>query len=102
MTVDQNVWETIFVRSEHVVSRKIADEMLLVPIRGNMADMQHIFALNPVAEFIWDRFDESRQLRAICQDIVEEFDVETTRAEADLLDVVEEFDQAGLVVQVSG
>ena len=39
--------DTIYQHSPDVVARQILGETLLVPIRGELADLQRIFALNP-------------------------------------------------------
>lgn len=61
-------------RSADVVARRVAGEMLLVPVRGDMADLKGVFALNPVGAFIWDRLDgavdEQALVRAICEAFV--------------------------------
>ena len=42
----------IYIREKDIISRDIAGETILVPIRGNLADMQCVFTLNPVGIFI--------------------------------------------------
>lgn len=101
MQAEQNtLWNTVFVKNDQVVYRKIADETLLVPIRGNLADMQRIFALNPVAEFIWQQLDGQQSLTAICDRLLEEFEVDRPQAEADVLEFVQELQQSGLVQEI--
>lgn len=55
--------------------REIAGETLLVPIRGRLADMKKIFALNPVAAFIWRQVDGKTSLEQIRDRLVECFEV---------------------------
>jgi hypothetical protein len=43
----------VYRKKKDLVTREIAGETLIVPTRGNLADMQRIFALNGVAGFIW-------------------------------------------------
>jgi len=95
---DATIWQTMLKKSDQVVYRKIADEMLLVPIRGKLADMQRIFALTPVAEFIWGQLDGQQPLTAIRDAILAEFDVQPPQADADLLEFIGELQQAGLIV----
>jgi hypothetical protein len=82
-----------------VVSRKIVGETILVPITGKLADLQRVFALNPVAEFIWERLDGKRRLAEIRDDIVVAFEVAPQRAEDDLLELVSELLEEGLVTE---
>lgn len=69
-----------FAADPEVVSRKIAGEPILVPIRGDLAMMERIFALNPVGEFVWSRLDGKNSLGQLAEMVEEEF--ETTRDQA--------------------
>ena len=40
--------DAIFARNEEVVSRTIVDELILVPIRKDVADMETLYTLNEV------------------------------------------------------
>jgi hypothetical protein len=95
------LWHTVFAKNDQVVYRKIADETLLVPIRGKLADMQRIFALNPVAEYIWDQLDGKHCVQDIRDLLLAEFDVEPAQAEADLLDFLDELQHAALILRVT-
>jgi len=44
--------------SEDVVTRQIVGETLLVPIRGDLAGSQRLFALDAVGEFIWHHHED--------------------------------------------
>ena len=43
-----------FVKDPNIVSRKIAGEVILVPIRKNVGDLESIYTLNEVAARIWE------------------------------------------------
>ena len=86
----------VFVKNEDVVSRKIAGETLLVPVRGNLADMQMIFALNPVGELIWNGLGR-KNLNSICSDIIRDFEVEREQAETDVHEFIQELADADLI-----
>lgn len=77
--------------------REIAEEILLVPVRGRLAQLQRLFVLNPVAHFIWQNIDGSRSLETIHHSVVEAFDVTPEEARADLLELVESLHQAELI-----
>jgi hypothetical protein len=69
---------------ETVVSRCIAGETILVPIRGSLADMQKLFTLDSVGAFIWGKLDGKRTVREVREEVVKAFEVEDGKAEADL------------------
>lgn len=92
--------ETVYRKSRDIVGRHILDETLLVPIRGELSSLQRIFALNPVAEFVWSKLDGGTNGQAIVDGVVAEFDVEREQAEQDVSDFLKELEEAGLVVEV--
>lgn len=87
----------IYKRKDDIVHRRIARETILVPIRGSLADMQRIFALNPVGEFIWDELDGSKNLQQISEGIKAFFDVTGLEADADLSTFISELLKEGLI-----
>ncbi len=92
--------EKIYRKKDEIVVRKIADETILVPIRGKLADMQRIFSLNPVAEFIWTYLEQEISVEEILAMIIDEFDVEEKKAEEDLFELINDFLTENLIEQV--
>ena len=76
--------EKVYNRSDSVVSRKIGDEFILVPIRQDVGDLESIYTLNETAARIWELIDGKTRVREIQERIVDEFDVEPQQAEQDL------------------
>jgi len=89
--------KSLFRRKEEIVARDIADEHILVPIQGDLANMQQIFALNPVAEFVWKELDGTRSAEQIAKQVTEEFDVEADQAEQDVREFLGELLAARLI-----
>lgn len=89
-----------FKQNENVVRRDIADEILLVPIRGSVADMRQIFTLDEVSGFIWDQLERDRGYDEILAALLERYDVESERADADLEELVDALMEAELIVEV--
>jgi len=87
----------VYQKNQDIVFRKIADETILVPIRGNIADMQKLFMLNAVAEFVWQHLEGNATLESIREDIVENFDVSHAEAEKDIYELVQELQNFDLI-----
>ena len=87
----------LFKRKEDIIHRKIAGESILVPIRGELADMNNIFFLNPVAEFIWEQFDGEKSLNDVFNMVIEDFDVNKDEANSDLKEFITDLKNAGLI-----
>jgi hypothetical protein len=84
-------------KRDDLLTRQIAGETIVVPIRGKLADMQRIFAMNPVAEFVWDRIDGLKNVEQISGEVSDHFDVSEAQARSDVLEFVSELAEAGLV-----
>ena len=95
---DLEKWGRLYRREDHIVAREIAGETILVPIRGNLADMQRIFNLNTVAAYIWGRLDGETRLEDVRSGMMADFEVEKEEADADIHDFISELLEAELIV----
>jgi hypothetical protein len=71
-----------------IVSRKIGEDVILVPIRRNMGDLESIFTLNETAALVWDAMDGHHNLRDIHERLLAKYKVSTAEAEQDLFELV--------------
>jgi len=76
--------EHCYRRNENFVFRRIEDETILVPIKDNVGDMGSIYNLNEIGAFIWEHLNGERNLEAVRDKILEEYEVSPQEAEADL------------------
>ena len=79
--------------SPAVVYRRINDEYLLIPLTGNIADMDSLYRLTETGAFIWEEIDGKRAISDITSKVVEEFDVDPDVAEKDTLDFIREIQE---------
>ncbi len=86
-------------KNPDVVARKIAGELLLVPVKGKIADMQRIFTLNPVGELIWQELDAPKKLQDIRERVISDFDVTIETATIDIEEFVTELLSADLILE---
>lgn len=98
MTSFEEIFKQVFKPKGEIVSRSIAGETFLIPIRGKLADMQCIFTLNPVAEFIWKHLDGQNSLEDIRNRVIEVFDVEKQQAESDIREFIEDMLKSDLIM----
>lgn len=78
--------DKVYNKSDSIVSRKIADEFILVPIRQNVGDLESIYTLNETAARIWELIDGKIKVGEIKEKIVEEFEVAPEEAEKDIME----------------
>jgi hypothetical protein len=81
-----NFLEKIYSKSDSIVSRKIADEFILVPIRQNVGDLESIYTLNETAARIWELIDGKIKVREIKEKLIEEFEVTPEEVEKDIVE----------------
>jgi hypothetical protein len=74
----------VYSKNPDMIFRKVADELLIVPIRRNVGDLESIYALTPVAARIWELINGSRSAAQIAESLAVEFDVSADEAGKDL------------------
>ncbi len=89
--------ETRYERDPNVVSREIAGEQILVPIRKRAVDMAALYVLNETGSRVWDLFDGRRTLADVRDVLVQEYDVTLEAAERDLLEIVGQLQEIGVL-----
>ena len=85
--------------AEDIVSRIIAGEMILVPIRRSAVDFGSIFTLNDTGARIWTLLDGRRTLGQVRDTIVAEHEVDAEQAWTDLVKLVNELLRVGAVLE---
>jgi hypothetical protein len=95
-----NFLDKIYKKSDSVVSRKIANEFILIPIRQNVADLESIYTLNEVGARIWELMDGKMTMREIKEKIVEEFEVTVHEAEKDIAEYLQQLEKIKAVVEI--
>jgi hypothetical protein len=76
--------------SPSVVSRKTGNEYVLVPVTGNIADMDSVYSLNETGAFIWDLIDGKRNVNEISIAVQTEFEVDKDTALKDVRELLNE------------
>lgn len=80
--------DAVFARNEQVVSRKIVDELILVPMRKDVADMETLYTLNEVGARVYELIDGKRPVRDIVSVVLDEFEVSAEQAESDVREFI--------------
>ena len=87
----------IYVRSRAVVSRLIAGETLVLPVRGDVGDLASFYTLNETATTVWDALEKPRSFAEICDVIEQKYEISKEKAETEMLVFVREMCSLGLV-----
>jgi hypothetical protein len=93
----------VAITTKHVVSktdcvtREIAGETIIVPIRGHVGDLEAIYTLNEVATRIWQLIDGQTNVGAIVEALCKEYHVSAEDATNDVVALFESLGEAGLI-----
>ena len=87
----------VFVRSRAVVSRVVAGETLIVPVRGKVGDLASIYSFNETGSLIWKLLDTPLTVRAIVGAVAEEYQVDTEKVRQDVSRFLSEMRAVGLI-----
>ncbi len=89
--------EKVYKKSDSIVSRKIADEFILVPIKQNVGDLESISTLNEVAARIWELIDGKKKVMEIKDVILDEYEVTPKKLETDIIEYIKELENIGAI-----
>jgi hypothetical protein len=89
--------EYCLVRSRSVVSRVVAGETLIVPVRGKVGDLASIYSFNETGSLIWKLLETPRTVSDLVESVAWEYSVERERAEKDVRQFVSDMVFVGLV-----
>jgi len=86
-----------YVRSETVVTREVAGETIVVPVRGGVGDLNGLFTFNEIASGIWQLLAASRTADEVAAWVRERYEVSEEQARTDVGGFLEELRRQGLV-----
>lgn len=73
-----------FIRNQDVVARQIEGELIIVPIRRGVGDMNSLYTLNSVGSVLWEFMAEEHSLPEMVARICDEFEVTAAQANSDI------------------
>jgi len=89
--------QEVFVRNRSVVSRKIEEETLVVPIRGGVGDLDSIYSFNSLGAELWELLEKEMSVEDMTRWVVDQYEVTFERAQTDIDDFLKELLAMGLV-----
>jgi hypothetical protein len=92
-----NRLDRCFVKGKDLVTRCVAGETIIVPIKGNVGDLDSIYTLNEVGTVIWGLIDGKKRLDQIIEAIYSAYEVTSEVAKKDVIDFLNTLETAGLI-----
>jgi hypothetical protein len=85
------------IREKDLVTRRIAGETIVVPVRSGVGDLTSIFTLNETGSFVWELIEKGVRFGQIAEALSGEYEVPMKDAEMDLATFLESLREAGLI-----
>lgn len=92
--------DAFYQKTNHFVSRQIAGEAVLVPLRPKKGESDYIYSLNETAASAWALLDKNRSLQTIVEQIVTEYDLDEVEATQEVTSLVQELVRIGALEKV--
>lgn len=87
-------------RAAGVVTRRVAGELVLVPVAGvGQARDTRFFVLNETAERLWSLLETPRSPEDLARHLTYEFEVDASRARADVDAFLADLDAQGAILR---
>ena len=88
-------------RDREFVTRQIAGETLIIPVAGQVGDLDAIYTLNEVASTIWETIEGPTAVHQIVDTLTREYDVTPDQAQADVLELLDVLAAKGLICRAA-
>ena len=92
-----SILDKCFAKENDLVTRDVAGESIIVPIKGHVGDLEGVFTLNEVGAVIWRLMDGQKTVRQLMEAVRDEYEVEAEVAEKDVADFLRSLEDAGLI-----
>lgn len=76
--------QTLCKMKSKFVAREVGNELIIVPLTGNVAQMSELFTLNETAKFLWENISENASNEDIAKLLTDEFEVDAETARQDV------------------
>jgi hypothetical protein len=96
-----NILTRHYAKDTHLVTRCIAGETIIVPVRSNVGDLNSIYTLNEVGTMIWELIDGKNSAVQIIEAICRDYEVGPEEASKDTVFLLESLEEAGLIAPLT-
>ena len=86
----------LYERANAVVTRYVAGETLVLPVRGDIGDLACFYSLNGTGTAIWEALEKPKSFKDLCDVIDGRYDIGSEKAEEDVALFVRDICSLGL------
>lgn len=76
--------QTLYNLKSKFVAREVGNELILVPLSSNVAQMNELFTMNETAKFIWENTKEETTISELENLMTETFDIDSETSKNDI------------------
>ena len=86
-----------FFKAADFITRDIAGETIIVPIRDGVGDLNSIYTLNELGTRVWQLIEGQTHVKEIVDSIIREYEVPEEEAARDIIHYLDSLEAAGLI-----
>lgn len=86
-----------FIKRTDYVTRNIAGETIVVPVRGRVGDLDSIYTVNEVGTTIWELIDGEHSVDQIVAAVQETYEVSEEDARKDVTEFIQTLHEESLI-----
>ncbi len=83
----------IYAKNQNFVPRKIAGELVLIPLQKKIDNIKSIYGLNSMACAVWDMLDGAKDIQQIHSELLSSYDVDESTLEKDLAGLIGQLEE---------
>lgn len=84
-------------KADGFISRSIGDDVIIVPVRGGVGDLNAVFTLNPIGATIWNLIDGATPVERLAVSVAAEYEVSVDAAAHDVDDFLQTLIHKGIL-----
>jgi len=86
-----------YCKAGDLVTRSIATETIIVPVRAHVVDLESIYSMDQVGSLIWHLIDERMSVDEIVEAVCASYEVGREQATNDVREFLDSLQAAGLI-----
>ena len=90
--------QKVFQKNPDFIARKIAGELVLIPLQKKIYDISSIYNMNQMAGQIWERLDGQKDLLTIHREMLDVYDVSSEILSQDMQILMEQLEEIKAVL----
>jgi len=91
----------VYAVSSDLISREIEETIVIVPLDSGIGKLdEDIYSLNETGKDVWDLIDGKRSFETIIQSLSKKYNTNTQSISNDIIELVSDFMDKGLIVEV--